>query len=70
MIFQATLTSMVDPLSPIYSELWWFQITEFAPFFSGYPEISEFGTVITQSISDLERQPWKSKLFRMSFPVR
>ena len=32
MAFSATLISMVDCLSPIYSELWRLQIHEFAPF--------------------------------------
>ena len=37
---------------------------------SGYPEIREFATAITQNILDLESQPLKSKLFRMPFSVR
>ena len=68
---------MVDSLNLIYSELWKFQIPEFAQFrnsqvmvSSGYPEIREFATVITQNISDLESKPWKSKLFRMQFSGR
>ena len=68
---------MVDSLSPIYSELWHLQIPEFALFSnslvtvsSGYHEIREFATALTQNISDLESQPWKSKLFRMRFSVR
>ena len=31
---------------------------------SGYPEIHEFATAIAQNISDLEGQPWKTKLLR------
>ena len=38
--------------------------------FLSHPEIREFETAITQNISDLECQPWKSKLLRMSFLVR
>ena len=34
------------------------------------PEIREFATAIAQNISDLEGQPWKSKLLRMPFLVR
>ena len=52
---------MVDSLSRIYSELWRFQIPGFELFrniqvtlSSGYPEIREFATVITQNISDLQ----------------
>ena len=48
---------MVDPLSPIYSELWRLQIHEFA-------------TVVTQNIPDLQGRPWRSKLLRMPFLVR
>ena len=50
MAFQATLISMVDPLSPIYSELWPLKIQP--------PEaiaIELFS--IAQNISDLEGQP-------------
>ena len=46
-------------------------VHEFAPFLQvRYPEIREFATAIAQNISDLEGQPWKSKLLRMSFLVR
>ena len=59
---------MVDSGSPMFSELWRLQIPEFALFrnsrlvtvSSGYPEIREFATAITQNISDLESQPWVS----------
>ena len=68
---------MVDSLNPIYSELWWLQIPEFALFrnsqvtvSSSYRKIREFATAITQIISDLENQPLKSKLFRMLYSVR
>ena len=45
---------MVDPRSPIYSELQWLQIHEYVPFFKQNKElIREFSTVVTQNISDL-----------------
>ena len=37
---------------------------------SGYPEIEEFATAVTESISDFQSQLCKSKLFRMRFSVR
>ena len=38
--------------------------------FSCYIEIREFAIAIAQNTSDLESQPWKSKLLRMPFLVR
>ena len=32
-------------------------------------QLTEFATTITQNISDLQGQPWESKLLRMSFLV-
>ena len=64
MTFKATLTSMVDPLSPIYSVA--VANSRICTVFTGYPEIREFATAITQNISDLESQPWKSRLFDFS----
>jgi len=37
---------------------------------SGYPEIREFLTAITQNILHLESQPWDSKLFRMPLSIK
>ena len=61
---------MTDPLSLIYSELWWLQIPEFPGNLEDMMQIREFATAIAQNISDLESQPWKSKLFRLPVAVR
>ena len=48
---------MIDPLSPIYSELWDVANSQICTISSSYPETHEFGTAIAQNISDLEGQP-------------
>ena len=37
---------------------------------TGYNKIREFATGITQNISDLENQPYKSMLLRIQFLAR
>ena len=61
---------IIEPKTKIYSELWRLQIHEFVPFLQVTLDIREFTTVKAQNISDLEDQPWKSKLLRMPFLVR
>ena len=77
---------MVDPISPIYSELQRLQIHEIAPCANCTEiahgqtmQIREFATAATRNISDLdlfrileglEGQPWRSKLLKMSCLVK
>ena len=61
---------MVDPLSPIYSKLWRLQIHEFQGNLKKWCKFVNLQHPIAQNISDLEDQPWKSKLLRMPFSVR
>ena len=50
---------MVDPLSLIYSQLWWLQISEFMGNLNFFVQIREFATALAQNISNLEGQPWE-----------
>ena len=64
------MISLFDPLSPIYSELLLHRFLHrlFAPWRT--VQFREFETAVTQNISDLEGQTWRSKFLRMLFLVK